>query len=112
ADFAAANVPALSGGWLAAFPPADVVAIAAADVGVAVKVVIHVDVDIPMTPAATPSPATSPSPAHRDSYSKRDRSGRIRRSVVRRIINIRIWIHRWSPDINRVIRRYIDDFWI
>jgi len=38
--------------------------ITAADIRVAVEVVIHIDVDVAATPSATPSPATTPGSAH------------------------------------------------
>jgi hypothetical protein len=49
----------------AAITAADVVyPIAAADVCIAIEVVIHVDVDIAATPATTPTPAAAPGSTH------------------------------------------------
>jgi hypothetical protein len=38
--------------------------IATADVGIAIEVVVHVDVDIAATPAGTPTPTAAPGSTH------------------------------------------------
>ena len=60
-----------------AIPAADVIdTITAADVRVAVEVVIHVYVDVTTTPAGAPSPATAPGSPHGPTDDERDRAGR------------------------------------
>jgi len=80
-----------------------VYAIAAADIGIAIEVVIAINVDIAAAPTTTPAPTAAPEEAHRYANSKSDRARRIPGSVVRRIVNCRIWIDSWSIDVHRVI---------
>jgi hypothetical protein len=52
---------------------ADIVhAVAAADVCIAIEVVVHVYVDIAASPAATPTPTATPRSAHGPTNAKRD----------------------------------------
>src|SRR5262249_53995124 len=71
AAIAAAEVPAISAEWIDAVAATEVSAIAAAaDVVIAVEIIVDVDIDIATTPTAAPSPATSPRKAHCDSDSE------------------------------------------
>ena len=66
---------------LSAITTLDVVhTIAAADVRVAIEVVIHIDVDVTTAPSATPTPATAPGSTHGPTNAERDRTGGDHRS--------------------------------
>ena len=108
---ATAKIPAISP-EIPTIPVAEVPAISAteridavttANVGIAIEIVVAVNVDVAATPTTTPAPTTTPEEAHRDSYSKRDCSGRIPCSVIRRVVDCRIRVDGWSPDVHRVV---------
>ena len=100
----ATEIPAIAAPKIAAITaPKRINSIATTDICIAIEVVVAVNVDIATAPTAPPSPTTTPKEAHRYSHSKRDRSGRVPGSVVRRIVDVRIWINRRTPNVSRIV---------
>src|SRR6185436_1054028 len=92
-DAIAAEVPAVSAAYVPTIAATERVdAVTAANVGIAIEIVVAVDVDIATAPTAAPTPAAAPKEAHGDSHPKRDRCSRIQRTVVRRIVDCRVRI--------------------
>jgi hypothetical protein len=79
---------------------------AAANVRVAIEVIVDVDVDIATTPAAAPAPPATPHCAHRDTNAERYRHPR-RIVSRRRVVNRRIGVHRWPIHDRRIVRRHV-----
>ena len=92
-------------------PTADVVAVAATNVRVAVEIIVPVNVDVVAAPTAPPAPTPAPERPHGDANAKRDRqtSGII---SGRRIVNRRIRIEGGTVYHDRIVRGYIHDLWI
>jgi hypothetical protein len=92
-------------------PIAEVAAIAAADVRVAIEIVISVDVDVVAAPAAPPAPTTAPERTHHHANAKGDRSSGgvvAPAGVIERIVRIdRRTIHHHG-----IVRRHVHDFGI
>jgi hypothetical protein len=90
---------------------ADVIhAIAAADVCIAIEVVVHVDVDIAASPAATPTPTAAPRSAHGQTDAKRDCACCNHCSRRWWIVNWWIRISRCAVYNRRVIGRHVNNF--
>src|SRR5262245_55643325 len=92
---------------------ADVGSVAAADVRVAVEVVVHVYVNLTGAPTAAPRHAASaPRRGHGGANSKRSGARRYNCSgpVVGRVVDRRIWIDRWAVDVLRAVGRDVHNF--
>jgi hypothetical protein len=86
--------------------------VAAANIGVAVEIVVLIDVNIVVaTPAAAPAPAATPHCAHHYADAKRDgEAGRI--VSGRRIVDGGIGVDRRAIDHDGIIRGHVDDLGI
>jgi hypothetical protein len=82
--------------------------VAPADVRVAVEIVVVIDGDVVVTPAASPSPSATPERPHHDADANRDRHPGC---VVarRRVVNGRIRIYRRAINHGWIVGRHIDD---
>ncbi len=88
--------------WIV-LPPAIRDAVPIADVCVANKVVVVVDVDIVATPSGVPAPASAPERSHRHTGAE----GKCHPGCV---VARRIRIHRGTPHHHGIVRRYVNNF--
>jgi hypothetical protein len=85
--------------------------VAAANIGVAVEIIVLINVNIVAAPTAAPTPASAPHCAHHYADAKRDgETGRI--VSGRRIIDGGIGVDRRAIDHDGIIRGHVDDLGI
>jgi hypothetical protein len=81
--------------------------VAAANVGIAIEIIVVIDIDgVVAAPAAPIAPTATPHCAHRDTNAERYRHPR-RIVSGRRVVNRRIGVHRWSIHHDWIVRRYV-----